>query len=73
VAVFIDEKNGDGMRAFLLLAKDETQGDGALRVNRRQRGSDDGIENAEEAEFPLVIDRRIAEGGDLNIHAREVE
>ena len=72
VAVLIHEKNGDGVEAFLLLAKEDAEGDGALRVNGREGTSDDGIKCAEEAEFSVVIDCGIAEGGDLDFHEERV-
>jgi hypothetical protein len=68
VAVFIDEKDADGVEAFLFLAKEDAQGDGALGVHGWERPGDDGVEGAEEAKFTFVIDRGIAKGGDLDFH-----
>jgi hypothetical protein len=40
-------------------------------MNGGQGGGDDGIEGAQEAEFSVVIDGGIAQGGDLYFHGRE--
>ena len=72
MAILVDKKDADFVEAFLLLAKEDAEGDGALRVNGREGTSDDGIKCAEEAEFSVVIDCGIAEGGDLDFHEERV-
>jgi len=72
LAILIDEKDADGVEALLLFAKEDAQGDGALGMDGGKGAGDDGIEDAEEAEFSVVIGRGIAEGGDLNIHGAKV-
>ena len=72
MAILVDKKDADFVEAFLLLAKENAQCDGTLGMNGGQRGGDDGIEDAEDAKLPLVIDSGIAEGGDLDFHGREL-
>jgi len=72
VAVLVDKEDVDGMETFLLLAKKDAQRDRALRMNGGKHGGDDGVESAEQAEFSIVIDRGIAQGGDLYFHEARV-
>lgn len=67
-AILVYKENADGVHAFLLLAEEDAQCDGTLRMDGRKRAGDDGIEGAEQAEFAIVIDGGIAEGGDLDFH-----
>ena len=67
-SIFIHKEDADGVHPFLLLAKEDAESHGTLGVNGGERAGDDGIEGAQEAEFSIVIDSGIAQGGDLNFH-----
>jgi hypothetical protein len=69
-AVLVDEVHADLVGALLDAAEDDTEGDGALRMDGGELVGDDGIEGAEQVKFAGVISGGIAEHGDLNVHRR---
>jgi hypothetical protein len=71
-AVFINEAEAEDGVAFVFVAEDESEGDGAVGVDGGELGGVDGVKGAKDAKFAAVIGRGIAEDGDLDFHGRRV-
>jgi hypothetical protein len=68
LSVFIHEIQLELVLAFLAFAEGHPNGDGALRVNRRQLRCIDGVEGAKDVQLPAVVRGRIAKYRNLNVH-----
>ena len=72
-AVGVDEIQAQFVRAFVLMAESDAQGNGALRVRGRNLLSDDGVKRAQQVELPVFFRGGIAQNSDLNIHPAEIK
>jgi len=71
-AVGIHEIQANLVRALVLVAEGDAQGNGALRVRGRDLLGDDGIERAEQAQLPVFLGSGIAQNRNLNIHPQHI-
>ena len=68
MAVGIDEVEFELVLAFVAAEEGEAQGDGALGMNGGELLGVNGVEGAQQVQFPVVVGCRVAENGHLNIH-----
>jgi len=70
MAVGIDEIEGELALAFVGGKKRDAQRDGALRMDGGKLRCADGVKRAEKVQLFVVVRRRVAEDGHLDVHAK---
>ena len=67
-AIGVDEVELEVVFPFVSAGEGDAQGDGALRMHRGELLGVNSIKGSQQIELPVIIGRRIAQHGHLNIH-----